>query len=75
MEVLNSAGLQGVQIENNLANNIAFSTFVTADGFVRFTYLADGRMEWGSGALVADTNLYRSGANILKTDDKFEADG
>lgn len=55
--------------------NIAFSTFVTADNFVRFVFLGDGKMEWGAGSTLADTNLYRSQANTLTTDDKFEARG
>jgi len=28
-----------------------------------------GKMSWGDGASAPDTNLYRSGANALKTDD------
>lgn len=74
LEILNTAWLQGQQIENDTATRIAFSSFVTGDGFVRFTYLGDWKQEWGNGAAVADTNLYRGGANILKTDDAFEAD-
>ena len=40
---------------------------------MRFTFLGNGRQEWGSGAAVADTNLYRSGVGILTTDGKIEA--
>ena len=34
---------------------------------------ADGTCEWGPGNGAADTNLYRSGASALKTDDGFTA--
>lgn len=46
---------------------------MTGDAQVRFTALAGGLLQWGSGAVVADTNLYRAGIDLLKTDDKFEA--
>lgn len=40
----------------------------------RFEALADGKLQWGAGtASAVDTNLYRSGANALKTDDAFTA--
>lgn len=67
------AGLvtQGLRIEGSAATAISFSTYVTGDPFIRFTFLSSGQMEWGSGTLVADTNLYRSAADTLKTDDAF----
>jgi len=43
------------------------------DSFARHFVQADGRHWWGSGAATVDTNLYRSAANVLKTDDAFEA--
>lgn len=73
IEILNSLALQGLRIENDLATRIAFSTFVTADGFVRFTFLGNGRQEWGNGTALADTNLYRSAVGTLTTDGKIEA--
>ena len=46
---------------------------ITAAGFVR---IAPTRIEWGYGdAGTADTNLYRSAANILKTDDALHVVG
>lgn len=45
-----------------------------ADTYNRFQMYPDGGMYWGSGASdVLDVNLYRSAANILKTDDNFDA--
>jgi len=35
----------------------------------------DGLTEWGSGSAAVDTNLYRSAANTLKTDDNFVVGG
>lgn len=32
----------------------------------------DGKLKWSSGSATADTNLYRSASNVLKTDDSFE---
>lgn len=39
----------------------------------RFTINQSGVMGWGSGAVATDTNLYRSAADTLKTDDAFQA--
>ena len=51
---------------------------VDADPYARLKITADGKIEWGIGVLVddviRDTNLYRSAANTLKTDDAFSAD-
>lgn len=37
-----------------------------------FTIDAGGKLNWSSGSAVADTNLYRSASNVLKTDDSFD---
>ena len=37
-----------------------------------FTIDAGGKLNWSSGSANADTNLYRSAANTLKTDDSFD---
>lgn len=44
-----------------------------ADAYNRVQLGADGKLEFGSGAIAADTNLYRGGASALKTDDSFQA--
>lgn len=36
-----------------------------------FTIDAGGKLNWSSGSATADTNLYRSAANVLQTDDSF----
>ena len=67
--------IQGLRIEGDATSAIAFSTFVTADSFLRFSFLSSGMLTWGSGSGAGDTNLYRSGANALKTDDALEVTG
>jgi hypothetical protein len=57
------------------ATNTSVATIVTADTFDRFRLLADGDMEWGPGNAARDTNLYRSAANTLKTDDALVVAG
>ena len=48
---------------------------VTGDTQNRFLLNADGAMFWGSGAVADDVKLYRSAANVLKTDDSFHVAG
>lgn len=45
---------------------------VSGDTTVRFVTQVDGTMNWGDGTDARDTNLYRSGANVLRTDDSLE---
>jgi hypothetical protein len=49
--------------------------YVTTDSNNRFKLEQDGTISWGSGAAAVDTNLYRSAANTLKTDDDFLSTG
>jgi hypothetical protein len=54
------------------STDLAFSALITTDGVRRFSVDAAGLHEWGPGGAGAiDTNLYRSAANTLKTDDSF----
>lgn len=53
----------------------AFSTRITGDTNSRFLMNADGRLFWGGGSATQDTNLYRSAANTLKSDDSLELVG
>jgi hypothetical protein len=41
----------------------------------RFELNANGRLSWGDGTGAVDTNLYRSAANTLKTDDALIVSG
>jgi hypothetical protein len=48
-------------------------TRVSGDAGIRYLLEASGVMAWGDGTSFSmDTNLYRSSANLLKTDDSLE---
>jgi hypothetical protein len=58
------------------AGSNAFSARVTGDTASRWFVNADGNMAWGpGGAAAADTTLYRSAADTLRTDDNFIVGG
>lgn len=57
------------QSTRSATSGVSFSTLVTADTFDRYRIYGDGLNEWGPGNAARDTNLYRSAANTLKTDD------
>lgn len=48
-----------------------YESRVTGDAAARFVQNADGKMEWGDGTAAPDTNLYRSAADQLQTDDSL----
>ena len=54
-----------------LTSDSQYETRVTADTNARWFMDATGKQTWGSGAAALDTNLYRSGANVLTTDDSL----
>ena len=57
------------------AGDDSFKVKISSDTEYRFIVDADGNLQWGPGATTApDTNLYRSAANLLKTDDAFQID-
>lgn len=67
-----TAGHTGlIQSQQSASGNTSFASIINADTFDRFRIYADGKHEWGSGALARDVNLYRSSADVLKTDDKI----
>lgn len=51
----------------------AYTCGVSGDSSARWYVAHNGIMNWGDGGGATDTNLYRSGANALKTDDTFTA--
>lgn len=59
----------------NSPSDEAISARVHSDSVPRIRIDAGGRITWGSGSAAGDVNLYRDGANILTTDDLFEATG
>lgn len=68
-----AAGIQGLRIQGDAAGAISFSTYISGDSFLRFNFTAAGVLLFGDGTAPGDTNLYRSGANTLTTDDSFSA--
>lgn len=65
----------GNVIVGALATTDALATKVTGDSVNRFVVNTDGKLEWGPGNGAVDTNLYRTSADRLKTDDAVEVAG
>ena len=55
------------------ASSQAVAVKVDGDSEARVKIDAGGKITWGSGSATGDATLYRSAANILKTDDTLEA--
>ena len=55
------------------ASSEAIRTKVAGDSNARMSVDAGGKITWGSGSASGDATLYRSAANIIKTDDTLEA--
>lgn len=70
-----SAGSGGLLVEGQDAASFAVQASVIADSQKRLSVGVDGKIEWGSGSAARDTNLYRNGPNVLKTDDQLVAAG
>ena len=51
----------------------ALSLKVTGDTESSLIFDAGGKLTWGSGSAAGDVTLYRSAANLLKTDDALQA--
>jgi len=52
--------------------NTQLTTRVDGDASTRWGVRADGFQAWGDGTAARDTNLYRSAANTLATDDNLD---
>jgi hypothetical protein len=65
---------QLVVVRANMSQ-VSLSTNISGDTTSRFALYPDGRQVWGDGANPFDTNLYRSAADTLKTDDSLVVDG
>jgi hypothetical protein len=61
----------GIGSIGSATTTVTIATYVDGDTANRFAIHADGKQEWGSGSATLDTNLYRSAANTLKTDDSL----
>ncbi|MGW2169150.1 hypothetical protein ACWC1C_01305 [Streptomyces sp. NPDC001705] len=65
----------GLVHKTGAATDSAYTTMVTSDSVNRFAVRADGQLSWGSGSATRDVNLYRSAADVLRTDDSLEVGG
>ena len=67
-----SASSANIAALRGSAADVLISGRVTGDTSNRFTIQADGKLDIGPGGGASpDTNIYRSAANTLKTDDNF----
>ena len=60
-------------IKFNTASDTAVEIGPSSSATPNFAIDAGGKLKWSSGSATADTNLYRSAANTLKTDGIIEA--
>lgn len=63
----------GAWAERTTITDVGFGSYITGDTNYRWYVDASGKQIWGPGNVVGDTNLYRSAADTLKTDDAFQA--
>jgi hypothetical protein len=56
----------------NSVSDTALEIAPSSSATPNFTIDAGGKLNWSSGSANADTTLYRSAANTLKTDDSFD---
>lgn len=60
--------------QSQTSTSRAFQAGLQSDSVNRLSIEHSGMIEWGAGGGSGrDTNLYRNAANVLKTDDKFDA--
>jgi hypothetical protein len=63
-----------LDVRTQTSTERVFSGRVTGDGLDRIAALANGRIEWGDGTASRDTNLFRSAADSLQTNDSLRVD-
>lgn len=67
--------IEHIKTVGALVTTHTLCAYVTGDTTERLAIHSDGKLEWGSGSAAADANLYRSAANVLKTDDSLFVEG
>lgn len=67
---VNGVDKTSIVVEGTGATSAQIQSFLTGEAAQRFQLLRNGEMQWGDGTSI-DTNLYRSGANTLRTDDNL----
>lgn len=66
-----STNVLDLHLEAPSATSNTLMIDLSTDSNPRWVIDGSGKQSWGSGAAPVDTNLYRSAANTLKTDDAF----
>lgn len=61
-----------LELDADTSTDVVLQAQVDADTEPRLVVRASGAIELGSGSAAADTTLYRSAANVLRTDDTVE---
>jgi hypothetical protein len=61
-----------LNIHESVAGDIALAVQIGAETAYRWRVLGDGKTQWSDGTTF-DVTLYRSAADVLKTDDLFDA--
>lgn len=64
-----------LNVARSASSSNAVTATVYADSQKRWAVTAGGVVNWGSGSGAADVNLYRSAADILRTDDSLLVGG
>jgi len=62
-----------IRMDSQTPGSLTFSTRVAGDAQSRWIQRIDGQMQWGDGTNARDVTLYRTAADVLKTDDSFVA--
>lgn len=80
VQLMVSAGATGsflshIESQRPTSSDVVIRHKLAADSQYRFQLFGDGRLLIGDGASAQDTNLYRGGTSLLKTDDAFQAVG
>lgn len=64
-----------IVVERAATTDSAYRARKDGDTNSRYLQMADGKQVWGDGTAAGDTNLYRSAANTLATDDNLSVAG
>lgn len=68
------SGITALNVAAAASGTLIYNQKVGAEVINRYQVRGDGQLSWGSGSGAVDSNLYRSAANTLKTDDNLIVD-
>jgi len=73
--IAEDADVEAMAVSMAASTSTVLESEVNADTNYRFELDVSGKMEWGDGTNAVDTNLYRSAANRLASDDSLWVKG